>query len=425
MRLSFLMVAVVVLTAGPAAAQSTIDPDARVVELRASCISQGSTYLDNCFEATADLTDWLWVDAGTPSGRSSEPNSLDGVTVRVGPGVFDRFECVGTAGAMRGWVSVAGAGTDLTVFEPSDPLVSDPDLGPSVCVGGIDLKNCTGMSFQDLKARGQTRGANWHGSGDSVWRDVDFVADPGNAPSGTLCTNEGAAVPVYAWYDRFEFPAPTAEHFFWDSRFIVRNPETGSSYGRVAFATNDDDNWFYGCDFLTDLSNAVVGQTPTGFLNSGLNVNFKAAARLFGSTVRVRVENGTLTGRVTGVQLSGQDAVFHMHGGIINVNIKATDVDVAGIDVLLGKIVHTPEAAFNLRPSGTKTTWRIRSPGSADIQSPFQWPASDTAPDIQSVHGQDTFVKTDAGPGGDETRLYIYDDSCASQWRDAGGTGCL
>jgi hypothetical protein len=35
------------------------------------------------------------------------------------------------------------------------------------------------------------------------------------------------------------------------------------------------------------------------------------------------------------------------------------------------------------------------------------------------------FVKTNAGPGADEARLYIYDDGCTSKWRSAMDATCL
>ena len=410
------------------AAQSVIDPDASVVELRApasvacptctGCEVTPGNYLDNCFEDPSALSDWLWGGLLPPAGRNGAPTSVDMVAVRVGPGEFPRLKCVGDG---EGWVTVIGSGREHTRFVPDNPNVADPDI-PIRCVGGIDVNGCTGLGFQDLTVQGLTRGVNWIGTGSSQWRDVDIIADAGLQAPGQACLNDGSPPPTYAWWDRPPWGSSGGPHFFWNSRFVARNISQGPGYAHTAFASDapSTEHWFYACDFLLD----KTGTTNATLVDAALWA--AGPTFVFGSTIRVRSPNGL--SNPAGLPAMGvfTSHTFHMHGGIINVNIAAQDQDVVAIQNAGSGLVHTPETAFNLRESvtGGASTWRLRSSGTGSFQSPFQWPASTSAPDLFSEHGQDMFVKTDAGPGGDETRLFIYDTSCGTLWRDTTGS-CL
>ncbi|MGB5813100.1 MAG: hypothetical protein WBG86_21380 [Polyangiales bacterium] len=400
MRFSTLLVLATVFAAfapNVTAAQSVIDPNATVVELRTSCVMPGSTYLDNCFETAADVTDWLWVDAGLPGGRNSEPNSLDSVTVRVGPGTFDAFECDGNG--MRGFVSVEGAGRDVTRFVTPSPPVFHPIAG--ACHGGITSDGCTNLSFRNVTAEGAA-GVLWVGDGDSQWEDVDMTAEN---PTGATCLAE-----AMAWYDALSLGG---EHFFWNTRFRA----LGKAAFTSAFQTDESDSWIYGSDLLIEMtSDAVVGGAT---VRSGSDIG----VRIFGSTVRARFAASapSFSGLVTGL-LAESDGVIHMHGGIINVSTSLSTSGVAvGVQASAGSFVHTPETAFAL--SGPTIA---RLLGAGAIQSPFLWPSGPTPPSIFSQTGSDLFVKTKEGPGQDEARLLVYDNGCSpGPWRRVSNDTCL
>lgn len=413
-------------TPNTTSAQSVIDPNASVVELRSpaspacptctGCENTSGNFLDNCFETTADLTDWIW---GTGAGaRTNPPTSVDRVTVHVGPGTFDRFACLGS---LEGWVSLIGSGREHTRFAPANPEVPDPDF-PGLCVGGVDVDGCTGMNFQDLTVEGVTRAVNWRGSGTSTWSDVDITADSDSLPAGQGCMNEGFPPPTYAWWDRVAWGTTGGPHYFFNTRFVVRDIPLGPGYAHATFASDfpSTEHWFYGCDILLDKTGADHASLVDAALWSA------GPVFVFGSTIRVRTPDGMTNAALFPAMGVFTTGTFHMHGGIINVNVAAQDQDVVGIRNGGGGLVHTPETAFNLRESvsGGGTTWRIQNTGAGSIMSPFQWPASTSPPDLLSEQGQDTFVKTDAGPGQNEARLYIYDNSCGSLWRDTIGS-CL
>ena len=380
-----------------ASAQSAIDPTAQVVELRSSCAMPGGGALDNCFETTADLTAWLWG-----GGRASAPNSLDPVSVRVGPGDFDRLQC---QGAMNGWVSFQGTGREHTRFINDDPT-PDPAIDSSICPGGITVDQCTNLHFTDLAAKGRSIGIHWLGDGSSNWNDVDAVAD---AEGSLPCTGFPYA---FAWYDASG--TGNALHYFWDTRFIAR----GASLIAVAYYSLASETWIYASDLLTEI-------TGPGTLVAGVNAAAAADIRIFGSTVRT-VASPTTTGVVHGLLVG---STLHMHGGIVNVSAQgdgaAGAVSLISIRANAGSFVHTPETAFvfNGHPNATRT--RINGPPES-IESPFLWPSGPVPPDITSLTGADLFVKTNEGPGQNEARLLVYDVNCSpSPWRRVSDDACL
>lgn len=367
------------------AAQSVIDSDATVVELRVSCAMPNSTYLDNCFETAADVTDWLW---GTgPGTRGSEPNSLDSVTVRVGPGSFGRFDCEGTG--MRGFVSVEGAGRDLTRFVADVPVFHSP---VGACRGGVTALGCTNLSFRNFTAEGAA-GVLWTGAGDSQWQDVDMFVEN---EDGVSCLSE-----AFAWYDVL---SAGGLHFFWNTRFEA----VGSTGGTNAFRNNGAEVWAYGSDFLVRRAgNIVSGGTPVAVQSAAPD-----GMRLFGSTVRGKVEADAAGNSVLGIEALNE---VHMHGGIISIDASAhpTGGVAIGISAGAGALVHTPDTAFAL-----KGATKIRLLGSGTINAPFLWPSGTTPPNVLSRTGADLFVKTNEGPGQNEPRLLVYDSGCSAAWAE-------
>lgn len=416
MRLSVLLVLGAVcagMAPNATAAQSDIDPEARVVELRESCARPDSTYLDNCLETTDDLTDWLWVDAGTPGGRSSEPNSLDPVTVRVGPGTFERFLCDGSiVSGMRGFVSVIGSGRAETMFHNDDP--TPPPFASSLArEGGVDAVDCTELSFYQLTALGVSTGANWVGSGISLWESVDMVADDG---TGGVCSNPFTK--VHGWYDS---NSVGGEHWFWDARFRAGSCDGLSA---AAFVSYGAESWIYASDFLLEVSRV----NTFGYANVIL-AGVSADVRIFGSTIRGKVLPASPSANpppFTGITATASSSV-HIHGSVVNVDgSDSTKGDVYAIESATNGLVHTPGTAFVLKSTTSGKKWRIGGGGASNVQSPFTWPPSDTSPGVESTDGSDMFVKTNAGTGGDESHLYVYDNDCSPEpWRSTVDATCL
>ena len=386
-------------------AQSAVDPNASIVELRSpsspacpsctGCETIPGTFLDNCFETTPGLTDWLWVDAGTPSGRASEPSASDPVTVRVGPGAFEPFECGGSGS--RGFVSVEGAGRDVTRFVGAVPPVFHAPAG--ACRGGITALGCTKLSFRDVTAEGDA-GVLWTGAGDSQWQNVDMFADN---TDGIDCLTT-----AFAWYDVF---SAGGLHFFWNSRFEA----VGGTSATNAFRNNGAEVWAYGSDFLVRRAGSTSAGTP-----AAIETATSDGMRIFGSTVRGKVEAGAGGGSVAGVNALVE---FHMHGGIISIDASAHSLGAAiGIWASQpGALAHTPDTAFAL-----KGATKIRLLGPGTTQSPFLWPSGTTPPSVISRTGADLFVKTDDGPGQDEARLLVYDSGCSPDpWRRVSDDSCL
>ena len=400
MRFSILLALGLVYTAVvPRTAAADIDNDASVVELRSSCLVDG-TMLHNCFETSADVTDWLWN-----GGRTSEPNSLDPVTVRVGPGAFDPFRCEAPPSGVRGFVSVLGSGRDLTHFVETNAVL---DFTTFTCEGGITSIDCTNLSFSDLTASGRGTGVYWLGIGDSFWESVDMEVDNGGA---SYCAGRS-----FAWFDKFSQSTgstPGGVHFFWNSRLQAR----GVGGGTAAFYSSSE-SWFYGADFLLI---AVGGGSGYG---AAVTILTADGAHIFGSTVRA-VSEASFAGNLSALQSLGSGAI-HMHGGIVNVNAtdSVTGVAVGASTDNVNGFVHTPQTAFAL-----KGTIKIRIYGPGTVQSPFIWPRGTTPPNVLSFTGADFFVKTDEGPGQNEARLFVYDDSCsaiwAERWRNMTTGNCL
>lgn len=403
-------------TPSAAAAESSIDPDASVVELRApaspecptctGCETTQDNFLDNCFETTSSLTDWLWVDAGTSSGRASAPNSLDEVQVRVGPGDFDALKC---EGPMNGWVSFQGAGRDHTRFNNTDANVTPDDVTlQGACEGGVTVRHCTNLSFSDLTVQGYAGGAIWVGIGNSDWRAVDMIADSQGIEVCARTPGFGLGI---AWYD--VGPVNGGVHFFWSNRFVARGP---AGLFLIAFDSSNGENWIYGSDILLESTGSRVA-----IYSMNVNVFSGGSVRMFGSTVRNISPAGT-RGTARGIRVdSGGE--FHMHGGIVN--MLGFDVSLVSIDAV-GGVIHTPETAFVFNGDPTAERTRISNVGSATVESPFLWPPSTSAPNIRTTDGSDMFVKTDGGASGTESVLYLSDNDCpAPHWRSAADGSCL
>jgi hypothetical protein len=175
--------------------------DQRVVQLRQDC-PEGVAL---CFETTAALADWLWM----PGGRATPPSASDRVLVVAGPGTFDKFICDAST-TPRGWVSIIGAGRDVTRFESNDGSVEPVS---SACYGGITVNGCTELNFQDQTSFGSQAGVLWLNDGSANWTDVDMV---GGGP--TAVASCGTLAVAYGWQDKLAGGTVGSKHFFFGSR---------------------------------------------------------------------------------------------------------------------------------------------------------------------------------------------------------------
>ena len=397
-------------------AQPTIDPNAQVVYLRKSCLLQGTTYQDNCFESTAALTNWLWGSSGTV--RTNQPGASDRVHVEVGPGDFGAFECAGKLAdnPRKGYVSIDGSGREATRFVRTAAVttgINGADLN-GVCRGGIQIEHCDGLEFSDIGADGPS-GAFWLGAGKGVWNDVDLIGESG------ICPAQASMSTAAGWYDQADGASAHSLQYFFGSRMWV-NSGASAIFGLGAFSS---EIWLYASDVAALLSS----NSPGG--GAGILVNNSAAIHMFGGSVRVV---GAIQHAATseGVYMAG--GTFHMHGGTISVDLSGS----TGQQTLIGLyadpaaapvFAHTPGTAFSLVGGTTeKHIFSQASTYSASIMSPFLWRASDTPPEggSNSLQGQDIFVDTSAN-GTNEAHVMVHDNTCSGtggSWRDMSNGQC-
>ena len=405
-----------------ALAQSTIDPNAQVVYLRKSCLLQGTTYQDNCFETTAALTSWLWGSGGTV--RANQPSASDRVHVEAGPGDFGPFECSGqlSDSPRKGYVSVEGAGREATRFIRTTAVttgINGANLN-GTCRGAIHVEHCDGMEFTNVGADGPS-GAFWLGAGKGVWNNVDMVGESGICPGQPYTTSTG-------WYDLPDGATTKSTQYFFGSRMWVKSGAV------LAFAldTLNSDMWFYG----SDIAALIDASTPAGA--TAIFVNNSAEVHIFGGTVRVAGSNVSMQNATSAVGVYMQGGVFDMHGGTISLNVSGTTNQWSLIGFYVSPddspvFVNTPGTAFTFGNGANTTDKRIvmvSSTYSANtkIDSPFLWQPSDTAPQggDNSLHGQDMFVDTSAN-GTSEAHLMVRDDTCSGSggaWRDMASGQC-
>lgn len=397
-------------------AQPVIDPDAQVVHLRKDCLSQGTTFVDNCFESTTDLTNWLWGSSGTL--RNNQPAPDDRVHVHVGPGDFEPFECPGQLSDVerKGWVSLHGAGREASRFIRNGEIktgIHGSSLA-GACRGAMQLEHCDGLEFSNLAAIGQTA-AFWLGTGKGTWNNVDIIGEERG------CN----AIVVLGWYDLDDGASEKSLQYLFGSRVWVRS----SGFWNIALDAISSEIWFYGGDI------AVLDVKSTSGLSDALFINEHSDVRLFGTTVRaVGADSNDATGSINGVNIQGGD--FHMHGGIISLNANGSTSALTMTGIHSNPIdsevrVHTPDTAFALI-GGTNTISNrlVQQTGTnpSTVRSPFLWQPSDVPPAAgsNSLHGQDVFVDTSAN-GTNQAHLMVRDDSCAGNggpWRDMATGNC-
>lgn len=386
------------------------DPAATVVHLRKSCGT-----MENCVTTMAEVTNWLWsVRNPTPSSR---------VLVDIGPGEFGMFTCISTPEATRGYVTLRGSGPETT------KIMAGKYTGPTQgsATQAILVDGCREMVFEDLSAVIPSTTNDpllytirWLGEGNSTWNNVK-VENLSNA----------SAFRAAAWYQP-NCGNGTSLHYWFASKFRVVAGNAGNVSGYV---NNCGESWFYGSEIeMVADSGTSNNANMTGIELGGGQV------QLFGSSIRVLVDpanplQGNLA-RMMGVSshLFAEDSgMFHMHGGVVSVNAKASsgNFDVSGITT--NAMIHTSGVAFVLNPpTGGGQGIRITNPMA---ESAVDWPQSENPPAIASVTGADTFMETDCDATGNcdtptgttHPNMMVYDTSCAGaggQWFNITRNAC-
>ncbi|TCK18839.1 hypothetical protein DFR30_2124 [Thiogranum longum] len=374
-----------------------INADAAVVQLRKDCGT-----LDDCFTSLGVLDNWIHFV------RQPKPSVNSPLLVDIGPGNFIEqgafFECWEV-----GHITYRGSGRDNTIM---------PELW------GHD---CDNLSVQDLKIKATPGGANgdvtagviWSGAGSSSYSNVEVLAE-----------GIGSISSVFGWWDYGGagngLCAPKSNrpiHYWFGSKVTAKGGVTIKGFLNECFS----EHWFYGGEI-----NAIATVSGTS-TSVAIELIDSATMQVFGSAVRSITEVGATFGGgccINGVKATA-NSTFHMHGGIISAianGSASTDISVSGIVTVQDAKAHIVDTAFNVAASGNGIAKRAASTSSNPIQSPFQWPQSDTPPDIISVQGADTFVETDCDNGGNcdtgtaplHPHMMVYDSSCitAGPWFD-------
>lgn len=356
-----------------------------VVLLRKDC-----TGLGDCFETMTELSDpdtgWIW--------NTRVPDASSPLLVDIGPGEFERFDCPDG----NGHVTLRGAGREQTILK--DTI-------------GAQIVNCTRLAFIDLGIHGSRYAVFWQEQGDATWTNVDLFS----LPPHTLF-NIGwaeACTPV------IPPAAPKSLQYLFGSRVWAIG--RGQALNAAWFG-DCSEAWFFGGELLVDVNEA----TPS-IATHGVHLINRADFRAFGTVIRTLVSEYAPS-EVVGVSLQSPDAIFHIHGGIINTSVTAdigTNPPIDATGLQSQGFAHTPGTAFVVKASAGGTPTRLKTLSGGTIQSPFLWQPGTQPPaaasetnELVSLPGQDVFVETDCASdgdcdaGGSQTHMMVYNDvECA------------
>jgi len=370
------------------AVSAAIDPNAEIVTVRKDC--NGA---DNCFELLDDALTWTWT--------TRNPTVTSKLLVDIGPGIYnEQVYCPDG----RGHVTFRGAGRDATSIR-----------GAANDVAAATFQNCDEIEVMDLAIENNDWGVEWAGGGSSTWTDVDIVGLPGGTST-------------IGWIDDIVQGQEDdiALHYFFGCR-VHATGRQNNPYPAAAYWASASETWFFGGEILWEVS-------ENGGAGAALLINAGGDFHAFGTVIRAVATGTGLTGDITGVEVNdaavvgnnaGEPSVFHMHGGIINVNANGNSLTGYGLKVLgANSTAHSPDTAFNVTGS---FVFRVLVSGGAAM-APFQWPAATQPPSFgafYSANGQDMFVETDCGSNGDcdgggsEPHLMINTTSCTGFWFDS------
>lgn len=366
---------------------NTLSPFPDIVSLRKDC-SSSNQLLNNCANNMTEMLNWVW--------SIRQPNKLSPLRIDIGTGTFnvpaDRFFCDD-----RGSLTIRGSGPDNTILTAGgfNELGNSPVVAIQNCVD-ITFENLTIRSDQWTGSSGSKVGVLWADGGNSTWNNVTIQSA------------------TYGWYDTFQNCNAPGEHYWFGSKIHTRTAGSDT----VAYVTACGDSWFFGGE-LKAIVDGYSYRVAAGVYATAASESIVGNIQIFGSTIRVLTEGDGSVFRggegYNGLRARAGSSI-HMHGGIIAVraDLGNQNQDVNGVFVAdSSSKIHTPETAFTVIAGGNGTAYRVKG----KAQSPYQWPANTTLPNITSVTGSDTFVETDCSPTGcqtigNEPHMLIYSEAC-------------
>jgi len=365
-------------------AHAVIDDQAQTVQLKTRCTVNAAA-LDNCFETTKDLRNWM--------SATRHPNASAPLEVQMGPGKFGRLAMTcDPASGYTGHVSFNGAGSEQSQFEFS--ATGNPPYGV------LTIKNCTAMAFNNLKVSSGTAGfaygyIQWQGGGTSRWSNVDVVVSARGWEETDCGTTKG-------------------QHYWFGSRYTthaVANIGTG-------YKASCDDSWFFGSEitFTTQIL-GIYGGGSNGSFNTLVATN-NTELHVYGSVIRALSTAGNQTGNMTAVSSSAGSKV-HLHGTGIDVVVK-DDRNAVALSASSGATIHANQSSyFMTAPTGTVT--RIANNGGT-VRAPYLWEEGATPPNVTTTSGADMAVITATTDG--QPHMVISSANCASGWFDTVTAKC-
>lgn len=357
------------------------DSNAASVKLQTSC-TEATVPLNNCFTTISSLLSWI---TGTRIPTQAVPLKVD-----IGPGKFiNDFDGAVTLGD----ISFRGSGRDITI-------ISNPSVG-------LTFKDGSRLHFSDMTVTGGFPApVYWLGSGSSTWVNVRLKGGLyGWTESGCHAVTS-TTKPIHRWFS---------------SSF--------ESAGKVAYAAQCSENWFYGSEFITRGSGFVGGLR--GITARASYATDQPEIHVYGSVIRLLPGPGatfpkpTAAGDAEGIVAvaAGKNASIHVHGTGIDIIANDQPNDIAAIAAVTGGSVHADGSAYNLNTAPNGTIYRVKNEG-GHIHAPHAWSVQSSPPNVVSATGADTAVVNRTGIGDGHPHLVISDSRCASGWFDSATNTC-
>lgn len=362
------------------AASAAIDNDASIVKLRTSC-TEGGAALNNCFSEMSSLITWI--------NSTRMPSQDAPLSVEVGPGTFGGFSCSFTD------VSFRGAGRDITT-------IGAPNQG-AIYTSSTSI--CSRLHVQDLTVTGGFPApVYWSGGGSSTWVNVRLKGGLYGWSETNCQTVTASTRPVHRWFS-----------------------SSIEATGKVAYAVQCSENWFYGSEIINKGSGFLGGLR--GITARSALASDRPEVHVYGSVIRVipnagiSFSNPSAAGDATGViaVAAGADAEIHIHGTGIDVLGNDMPNNVGALAAHGGGMIHADSSAFNMKTAPGGQIVRITNDG-GHVHAPYLWQHIPGSP-LASETGSDMSTITTGTSDGHPHSL-IYDTSCSSTWYDTVDKAC-
>lgn len=356
---------------------AVIDNNAPAVKLQTSC-TEGGVALNNCFEDTTTLADWLKT--------IRRPNAQNPLVVNIGAGEFGSLTLSGPAKKCdpginyTGYISFVGSGPDKTTFTSQNPMT---------------IGNCTNMSFSNMAIGNTFYGGyiSWNGGGSSTWNNV--VVDGQSR----------------IWIE--SCGVTRGKHYWFGSRLKM----TAAASIADGYDASCGESWFIGSEIQADLCDPNGGYGPNG--NFLIRASEQGEIHVYGSVIRVGATCQMGVGTPILAITASDGGNVHVHGTGIDV-ISTVPNNIVVLQAASGGVIHANGAAYNLStPSGTVT--RISNNG-GHIHAPYLWehiPDPATIPNFTSANGADqTTVTSGTSDGHPHTVVYSTNCPANARWYD-------